>query len=427
MEVSCPHCNTKARPEVIAVADLSCTICASCKAVLSTRRDAAPAPLNAPTPEPVKEAELVQEFAPLPVFEAPAPEVFEAPAPEVFEVPAHPFVPPPPQFEDVLALPDERDEATPGAPARDYVLEVEEVFVAPPEPAAEPELELLAAPEPEFAPEFAAEPAPEPETAAPFVAPEPEGAAPVAFAAAEADAEQQSPQVFAVEEADAAESPKLAVMPPPAPVPDGYAVGLRVMRIAPVWLLLSSVGFLSILLLLSWASQPIPQTVAVAAQPSAQAQRNEASNNSPIKPQAPVLPAERPAQPAQPAQQAQPEAPAQPAPAAQPAQPAPQAAPQPAAQPAAPAQPAQPKPLEGGKFAVQVASFKDASEANERVSQLRAAGFDAEAVAVEIPNRGLWHRVICGRARTREEASSLGAQLRSKGAVKEVMITELSK
>ncbi len=407
MEVSCPHCNTKARPEVIAVADLSCTICASCKAVLSTRRDAPPAPLT--EAEPLNEAEPVKELAPL--------QVFEAPAPEVFEVRAHSFAPPPPQFDDVLSLPEERDEATPNDAAGAYVLEVEDVFVAAPEPelVAAPEPELMAAPEPEFVAE--------PEPSAPSLAAEPVEAAPVVVAAA--DAEQQSSQVFTVEEADAAESPKPAAVPPPAPVPDGYAVGLRVMRIAPVWLLLSSVGFLSILLLLSWASQPIPQAVAVAAQPAAQAQRNEASNSSPLKTQVPVLPAERPAQPAQ---QARPEAPAQPAPAAQPApQPAAPAAPQPAAEPAAPAQPAQPKPLSGGKFAVQVASFKEASEANERVSALRAAGFDAEAVAVEIPNRGLWHRVICGRAKTREEASSLGAQLRAKGAVKDVMIMELGK
>ena len=369
MEISCPHCNTKAQPEVIAVADLSCTICASCKAVLSTKRAAALA------------TEPLMEEAPLPVFEAPA----------------QAFARPPAQFDDVLSLPEDRDEAAQRDAAGEYVLEVEDVFVAAPKP------------------EFVAEPEPvEPE---PLVVPEPYRAAPVAVSAANSDAEQQASQVFRAEEPEAAEALRPASVPPP--VPDGYAVGLRVMRIAPVWLLLSSVGFLSVLLLLSWASQPIPQTVAVAAQPSAQAQKNAASNNSPLKPQVNVLPAERPAQPSQPAQQA---------PAAQPApHPAAPAAPQPAARPAAPPQPAQPKPSAGGKFAVQVASFKDASEANERVSALRAAGFEAEAVTVEIPNRGLWHRVICGRARTREEASTLGAQLRAKGAVKDVMIMELGK
>jgi cell division septation protein DedD len=309
------------------------------------------------------------------------------------------------QFDDVLALPDARDEAATHDAASDYVLE--DMFVpasAPPAPAL-------------------------------YGAPEPSEALAVAPAVAAADTEQQPSQVFAAAAASAADSSRPA--PQPAPVPDGYAVGLRVIRIAPVWLLLSSVGFLSILMLLSWASQPIPQAVAVAAQSPAQARSNEASNSASLKAQAPALPAERPAEPA-PAAQAQ--MAQQPAPAAvapvQPAQAAPQPASQPVSQPASQpaAEPAAPqalpapapqKPSGGGKFAVQVGSYKDVSEANARVSALRAAGFEAEAVAAEIPGRGLWHRVICGRAKTREEAAGLGAQLRAKGAVREVMITEL--
>jgi cell division protein FtsN len=76
---------------------------------------------------------------------------------------------------------------------------------------------------------------------------------------------------------------------------------------------------------------------------------------------------------------------------------------------------------------VQVGSYPDASQANERVSALRASGFEARAAAVEIPKRGTWYRVQAGRFQTREEATRFGAQLRAKGAAENVIVAEVEK
>ncbi|HEV2861765.1 MAG TPA: SPOR domain-containing protein [Pyrinomonadaceae bacterium] len=337
MEVSCPHCKSKTRPEVIEVADLSCTVCAVCKAVLGTLRmgDHAAEPLEADA------LMLVED---------------EGPA-------AAAFAPAETSLDDVLSLPEEHTEVL-AAPVLENVLEVE--------PPAEP---------------FAAS----------------AEVLEVANADVVEDSGQPSSQTPPPADLD-------AIVPPPAarPAPDGYAVGLRVLRIAPVWLLLSSVGFLSILLLLSWASQPVPQVTASAAQPAPVVQKNEASNTAP-QPAPPARPAPQPAAP-----QAQPAAPA----AAEPEKPQPAVAPAPA--PVS-------KPAAAGNFVVQVGSYKDASEANARVSALRAAGFDAESAPAEIPGRGVWHRVYSGRSATREAAARVAAELRAKGAAAQVMVTELAR
>ncbi|HLM55975.1 MAG TPA: hypothetical protein VK422_07560, partial [Pyrinomonadaceae bacterium] len=255
MEVSCPHCKSKTRPEVIEVADLSCTVCAVCKAVLGTMRKGN----DAAEPLEADALMLVEDESPAAAF-----------APEA-------------KHDDVLALPEEQTEVA-AAPVLENVLEVE--------PGPQP----LAAP------------ADEPEVLE------------VANADVVEDSEQPSLQTPPPADLD-------AIVPPPAarPTPDGYAVGLRVLRIAPVWLLLSSVGFLSILLLLNWASQPVTQVTAVAAQSAPAVQKNEASNTAPA-PAPPSQPAPRPAAPKQA------EAPA-PAPAAEPEKPQP--APAPVSKPAA--------------------------------------------------------------------------------------------
>jgi cell division protein FtsN len=78
---------------------------------------------------------------------------------------------------------------------------------------------------------------------------------------------------------------------------------------------------------------------------------------------------------------------------------------------------------EGG-FTLQVGSFNNQGEADERVAKLSAQGVRAYAVRVEIPRRGTWYRVQVGRFTNREEAGRYGAQLRSKGAVADFIIIE---
>lgn len=77
----------------------------------------------------------------------------------------------------------------------------------------------------------------------------------------------------------------------------------------------------------------------------------------------------------------------------------------------------------GGGYAVQAGSFSTVSDANERVSSLRAAGFEARVAAVEIAKRGTWYRVYSGRFESREDASLHDKKLRASGAVADTMVT----
>ncbi|HEX8558210.1 MAG TPA: SPOR domain-containing protein [Pyrinomonadaceae bacterium] len=209
---------------------------------------------------------------------------------------------------------------------------------------------------------------------------------------------------------------------PDAGATDNFAVGVRLLRLAPAWLLFTTVCCSALVVLLGWI-RPAADAAAVALPTTT---HNDARPARPASEPAPaaaavaaVAPAEAPAVPPPsvaeaPAPAAQP-AP-QPAPAEPPAQPAPATAGATAAekapQPEAPA----PQEVAGGKFTAQVGSFNSQSEANERVSALRAAGFDSRAVAAELPGRGTWYRVQVGRFAERAEASKAVAALRAKGA-----------
>lgn len=201
-----------------------------------------------------------------------------------------------------------------------------------------------------------------------------------------------------------------------APTYDKYAVGMRILRVSPVWLLLSTFGFLSVIMLFGWMSQPAAKVEASALDAAV---KNEASSR-------PLASARADAPEAAPAEA---EAPA-PAPTAkeEPRQQAAQEPQQPAqesrAQEAAP--PAETTAARGN-FTIQVGSYPDVSQANERVSALRASGFEARAAAVELPKRGTWYRVQAGRFLTREEAARFGAQLRAKGAAENVFVAEVEK
>ncbi|HZI20272.1 MAG TPA: SPOR domain-containing protein [Pyrinomonadaceae bacterium] len=227
----------------------------------------------------------------------------------------------------------------------------------------------------------------------------------------------------AVEVAREASRPETpAVTPRPAAQPDNYAVGLRLLRISPALLVVSSVGFFLLIFLLSWLYQPAaqPETIAAAAV------QNHSANRQAVVPAPPaaetaVAPARNP-EPAQPAPQPAPAA-AKPAAAEKPV-PAekPVAAEKAAAEKAAAApQPAAP----AGRFAVQVGSFNSPSEANERVSKLRSSGFAARAAAVDIPQRGTWHRVYVGGFATREEAARHASELRAKGVAPSGLVVEV--
>lgn len=84
-----------------------------------------------------------------------------------------------------------------------------------------------------------------------------------------------------------------------------------------------------------------------------------------------------------------------------------------------------PQSTDGGRFAVQVGSYNEVGQANERAEKLRAAGFDPRVVSVELPKRGTWFRVVVGSFNDRAEANRFGTQLRAKGAAQDFVIADL--
>ena len=240
--------------------------------------------------------------------------------------------------------------------------------------------------------------------------------------------EDQQPHVVDAVIVDAVVEPAVEAAPvaPPATAtataPDFYAVGVRLIKMSPVWLLTVTGGFALLILLLSWvrpaggeadaASIPNDAKSVVVQYPEAPAAAAEPSRETPAPADAPSNEerAEVVAE-AKPAEQVQP-ADAKPAHAESPA----------AEKKREQASVVTPASDPEGKFTVQVGSFSVESQANERISSLRAAGFDARATTVQIPGRGTWYRVHVGRFREREEAAKAAAQLRQKAAAAGSMV-----
>ena len=162
---------------------------------------------------------------------------------------------------------------------------------------------------------------------------------------------------------------------------DSYAVGRRVLRLAPVWLLLMAAA---VLLFFSWVSRRGAS--------EGEAFRNEATNQT---------------QPA-----ATPEAAHA---AASPLKTGPTATATPAALAGA--------KDESGFYSVQVGAFAELSQANEQVSRMRAAGFEARVVEAPAATRFRF-QVRSGLYARREEAARLASELRARGVAGETVIVE---
>lgn len=80
-----------------------------------------------------------------------------------------------------------------------------------------------------------------------------------------------------------------------------------------------------------------------------------------------------------------------------------------------------------GNLTIQVASFNDQAQANERVSWFRSKGVEARIVKVDIPGKGTWHRLQIGGFKSREDAGSYANQLKSKGILQDFIITTIGK
>jgi cell division septation protein DedD len=77
-----------------------------------------------------------------------------------------------------------------------------------------------------------------------------------------------------------------------------------------------------------------------------------------------------------------------------------------------------------GEYTIQIASFSDAVQANDRAAKLRPAGISGGSVVrVDIPNIGIRYRVYIGGFVSREDAADVAIQLRAKGIIDEFIVT----
>lgn len=173
---------------------------------------------------------------------------------------------------------------------------------------------------------------------------------------------------------------------------DGYAVGRRVLRLAPAWLLLTIVAFVLALLFFSWAGRGGGAS-------EEEAFRNEATN----RPAATPVGAHAAGTPSKPS----PVSDATPATTVE-------------------VRDAAAAPDEAGSYSVQVGAFAEVSQANEQVSRLRAAGFEARVAESGEATRFRF-QVRSGLYATREEAARLASDLRARGVAGETVIIDPSR
>jgi cell division protein FtsN len=78
-----------------------------------------------------------------------------------------------------------------------------------------------------------------------------------------------------------------------------------------------------------------------------------------------------------------------------------------------------------GNFTVQVGSYNNVAQADERAARLRSSGIEARVVRAEIPHRGTWYRVQAGRFTKQAEAARYATELKGKGATSDFVVTSV--
>lgn len=214
------------------------------------------------------------------------------------------------------------------------------------------------------------------------------------------------------------------------PPSDVYGLGVRLMRVSPMWLLLAGLSFISFIVLCNWIVKPVEPTGEAASMIAA---NNRATNQSTNHASVSNPPAQSPIngrhdQPvsesgvASIAAEAKEISVPHTAPSAEMVEEKSAVE----AQQAIPASTPNPSDeAKKGKITIQVGSYNEAAQAEERVASLKSAGFEARRVAIEIPQRGTWYRVQSGRFVRRDEAERYGKQLRDKGLVSSFITTDV--
>lgn len=200
---------------------------------------------------------------------------------------------------------------------------------------------------------------------------------------------------------------------------DKYSLGVRLMRVSPLWLLVCGLAFTALVVALNGMTNAAEQLTSAARPVRVNTSVNQATNQSPRnqtnEPPAPAVVA-KPAL-AQTDTQT-------PLVTVKPAEVKPAEVKPAEVEPAPVVSTPQTQTAAQGKFTLQVGAFNNTVEANEHAAHLQAAGFTAQVVAVELPKRGTWYRVQTGRFADRAEAARYGAQLRAKGAAANFFVAE---
>jgi cell division septation protein DedD len=220
---------------------------------------------------------------------------------------------------------------------------------------------------------------------------------------------------------------------------DKYGMGVRLMRVSPLWLLVCGLSFIALVIALNsmtGAAVQVNNASSHMVQPSVTG--NQATNRS-VSSQRAHTPSEvstrsektepthQDMQPT-PAGTQHEDTPPMPPVAGQ----NPSAKQEPVlhtsiAEPAHESPPQSPtQPDSTGRFTLQVGSYNNPVEANEHAARLQGAGFTAQVVAVDLPKRGIWYRVMAGSFNEREDAARYGAQLRAKGVAESFIISDVS-
>jgi len=212
---------------------------------------------------------------------------------------------------------------------------------------------------------------------------------------------------------------------------NNYSLGVRLMRVSPLWLLACGLALLGLIVLFNGLTGSAEQLGAAAARGHATSNHatNQSTNTTSLDHTAraqtdAAAPAAKPERTPADQQSDTASAPQQSEQHPAPVQQA-QVQPAPAVKPT-PAPVREPQPAADGKFTLQVGSYNTPVEANKRAAHLRAAGFAAQVVAVELPKRGTWYRVQTGRFADRAEATRYGVQLRAQGAAESYIVTEVT-
>lgn len=80
-----------------------------------------------------------------------------------------------------------------------------------------------------------------------------------------------------------------------------------------------------------------------------------------------------------------------------------------------------------GEWTIQIGSFSEQPQANERAGSLRPQGISAtKVVRVDLPGIGIRYRVYVGGFNDRNEATAAALKLRSKGVIQDFIVTKKS-